>query len=195
MPAFGPAPGFRVSMLENLLTEQRNPESSKIDTLPTSDVLRIINDEDRKVAEAVSAAIPQITKAVDGIVDRFRSGGRLFYIGAGTSGRLGVLDASECPPTYSVPYEMVQGIIAGGEAALSQATEASEDDPASGERDIEARGFNSKDSLVGIAASGRTPYVLGAVTRRQENGSADSRDRLLPGIGACRRRRKSVSNS
>ena len=168
-------------MLENLLTEQRNPESSKIDTLPTSDVLRIINNEDRKVAAAVSAAIPQITKAVDGIVDRFRSGGRLFYIGAGTSGRLGVLDASECPPTYSVPYEMVQGIIAGGEAALSKATEASEDDPASGERDIKARGFNAKDSLVGIAASGRTPYVLGAVRSARNMGALTVGIACVPG--------------
>src|SRR6478609_8733076 len=98
-------------MLENLLTEQRNPKSARIDILPTAEVLEIINSEDKKVADAVDAAIPQITRAVDGIVDRFRAGGRLFYIGAGTSGRLGVLDASECPPTYSVPYDMVQGII------------------------------------------------------------------------------------
>jgi N-acetylmuramic acid 6-phosphate etherase len=171
MPAFRPAPGFRVSMLENLLTEQRNPDSDKIDTLPTADILRIINTEDQKVADAVAAAIPQITKAVDVIVERLRSGGRLFYIGAGTSGRLGVLDASECPPTFSVPYEMVQGIIAGGEAALSRATEASEDDPSSGERDIRARGFASSDILVGIAASGRTPYVLGAVRAARTMGA------------------------
>lgn len=166
-----PAPGFRVSMLENLLTEQRNPQSEKIDTLPTADVLRIINAEDQKVAQAVEKAVPQITKAVDEIVARFRSGGRLFYIGAGTSGRLGVLDASECPPTYSVPYEMVQGIIAGGESALSRATEASEDDPASGERDLLARGFGPKDALVGIAASGRTPYVLGAIRAARSMGA------------------------
>jgi N-acetylmuramic acid 6-phosphate etherase len=150
-------------MLENLLTERRNPASEQIDTLPTVDILRIINDEDRTVAAAVAAAIPQIARAVDEIVERFGAGGRLFYIGAGTSGRLGVLDASECPPTFSVPYEMVQGIIAGGEAALSRATEASEDDPASGERDLLARGFTASDTLVGIAASGRTPYVLGAI--------------------------------
>lgn len=157
-------------MLENLLTEQRNPKSAQIDTLPTEEILRVINDEDRKVADAVAAAIPQITKAVDGIVERFRFGGRLFYIGAGTSGRLGVLDASECPPTYSVPYDMVQGIIAGGESALSRATEASEDDPESGARDLLARSFSGRDTLVGIAASGRTPYVLGAIRRARELG-------------------------
>ncbi|HYI95893.1 MAG TPA: N-acetylmuramic acid 6-phosphate etherase [Bryobacteraceae bacterium] len=168
-------------MLENLLTEQRNLESEKIDILPTSEVLRIINDEDRKVAESVSAAIPQIALAVDGIVDRFRSSGRLFYIGAGTSGRLGVLDASECPPTYSVPYEMVQGIMAGGEAALSKATEVSEDDPDSGERDIESRGFTSKDTLVGIAASGRTPYVLGAVRAARKIGALTVGIACVPG--------------
>jgi N-acetylmuramic acid 6-phosphate etherase len=157
-------------MLENLLTEQRNPKSAQIDTLPTEEILRVINDEDRKVAYAVAAAIPQITKAVDGIVERFRSGGRLFYIGAGTSGRLGVLDASECPPTYGVSYEMVQGIIAGGESALTRATEASEDDPESGARDLIARGFTGRDTLVGIAASGRTPYVLGAISKGRELG-------------------------
>ena len=158
-------------MLEKLLTEQRNPASATIDSLDTVEMLRIINDEDRKVTEAVAAAIPQIARAVDGIVERFRAGGRLFYIGAGTSGRLGVLDASECPPTFSVPYEMVQGIIAGGEPALSRATEASEDDPASGARDLMARGFTSQDALVGIAASGRTPYVLGAIQAARESGA------------------------
>ena len=119
-------------MLENLLTEQRNPASAAIDTLSTEEMLRVVNGEDRKVAEAVAREIPAIARAVDAIVGAFRRGGRLFYIGAGTSGRLGVLDASECPPTFGVSAGMVQGIIAGGEAALSRATEASEDDPASG---------------------------------------------------------------
>ena len=123
----------------------------------------------------------QIATAVDGIVERFRAGGRLFYIGAGTSGRLGVLDASECPPTYSVPYEMVQGIIAGGEAALSRATEASEDDPASGERDLMARGFTATDCVVGIAASGRTPYVLGAVRAARAMGALTAGIACSPG--------------
>ena len=157
-------------MLEQLLTEQRNPASAQIDTLPTEQVLQIINDEDASVASAVRGAIPQIAKAVDRITDALRAGGRLFYIGAGTSGRLGVLDASECPPTFSVPPELVQGIIAGGEPALSRATEASEDDPESGARDLLARGFRSGDVLCGIAASGRTPYVLGAIGKARELG-------------------------
>jgi N-acetylmuramic acid 6-phosphate etherase len=157
-------------MLEHLLTERRNPVSEHIDTLPTVDILRVINDEDRKVADAVAAVLPHIARAVDGIVERFRAGGRLFYIGAGTSGRLGVLDAAECPPTFSVPAEMVQGIIAGGESALSRATEASEDDASSGERDLLARGFGAADTLAGIAASGRTPYVLGAIDAARRLG-------------------------
>src|SRR5690348_11395104 len=119
-------------MLEKLTTEQLNPASTAIDTLPTEEALRIINAEDRKVAEAVGREIPSIARAVDAVVTAFGRGGRLFYIGAGTSGRLGVLDASECPPTFSVPPEVVQGIMAGGEAALSRATEATEDDPAMG---------------------------------------------------------------
>ncbi len=159
-------------MLEQLLTEQPNPASRGIDALPTIDMLRIINDEDRKVADAVAAALPEIARAVDAIVERLDRGGRLFYIGAGTSGRLGVLDASECPPTFSVPATMVQGIIAGGEPALSRATEASEDDPESGVRDLVARSFDAGDVLAGIAASGRTPYVLGAMRKANELGAA-----------------------
>ena len=126
-------------------------------------MLRVINAEDHTVADAVEREIPAIARAVDAIVAAFKNGGRLFYIGAGTSGRLGVLDASECPPTFGVPPEMVQGIIAGGEAALSRAAETTEDDPAIGARDLAARGFAPNDVLVGIAASGRTPYVLGAI--------------------------------
>jgi N-acetylmuramic acid 6-phosphate etherase len=159
------------SMLEDLLTEQRNPNSARIDTLSTQEILRVINDEDRKVADAVAAAIPQIAKAVDGIAERFGSGGRLFYVGAGTSGRLGVLDASECKPTYGVPHEMIQGIIAGGEAALTHAAEGGEDDAEGGIRDLLERGFSEGDTLVGIAASGRTPYVLGAVRKARELGA------------------------
>jgi N-acetylmuramic acid 6-phosphate etherase len=157
--------------LEKLLTEQTNPASASIDTLSTESVLRIMNAEDRQVAGAVEREIPAIARAVDAVVEAFERGGRLFYIGAGTSGRLGVLDASECPPTFNVPPEMVQGIIAGGEAALSQATETTEDDPAAGARDLEARGFTGGDVLVGIAASGRTPYVLGAVERARRLGA------------------------
>jgi N-acetylmuramic acid 6-phosphate etherase len=158
-------------MLEKLLTEQANPASASIDALPTEDVLRVINAEDRRVAEAVGKEIPAIARAVDSIVSAFGQGGRLFYIGAGTSGRLGVLDASECPPTFGVSADLVQGIIAGGEAALSRATEATEDDPATGARDLLARGFTARDVLVGIAASGRTPYVLGAVVEARKLGA------------------------
>jgi N-acetylmuramic acid 6-phosphate etherase len=149
--------------LAALLTERANPASAHIDKLSTEDMLRVISAEDRNVAEAVAAEIPRIALAVEGIAEAFRSGGRLYYIGAGTSGRLGVLDAAECPPTFNVPADLVQGIIAGGEAALSGATETTEDDPAVGARDLEARGFRSCDVLCGIAASGRTPYVLGAI--------------------------------
>ena len=158
-------------MLEKLLTEQPNPASAGIDRLPTEQVLRIINAEDHKVAAAVEREIPSIARAVDAIVAAFEKGGRLFYIGAGTSGRLGVLDASECPPTFSVPPEMVHGIIAGGESALSHATETTEDDPEMGARDLLTAGFTGRDVLVGLAASGRTPYVLGAVAAAHKRGA------------------------
>ena len=164
-------------MLEKLLTEQPNPASAAIDTLPTENALRIINGEDQKVALAVAAEIPAIARAVDAVVAALERGGHLFYIGAGTSGRLGVLDASEIPPTYSAPPEMVQGIIAGGERALSRASETSEDDPGAGARDLLARGFTAQDVLVGIAASGRTPYVLGAI--------AEARRMSAVTIGIC----------
>ena len=157
--------------LEALLTEQFNPASAKIDTLPAAEALAIINQEDRQVAPAVGAQIPQIAEAVERIVERLRAGGRLFYIGAGTSGRLGVLDAAECPPTFQTKPELVRGIIAGGEAALARATEASEDDPDAGRRDLNDHGFTGKDALVGIAASGRTPYVLGAIEAANKLGA------------------------
>jgi len=158
-------------VLEKLLTEQPNPASASIDALPTEEALRIINTEDQKVALAVAKEIPAIARAVDAAVAALERGGRLFYIGAGTSGRLGVLDASEIPPTYSAPPEMVQGIIAGGERALTRASETSEDDPSAGARDLVARGFTARDVLVGIAASGRTPYVLGAVAEARRLGA------------------------
>ena len=158
-------------MLEKLLTEQVNPASADIDSLPTLGILRVINQEDRKVAGAVAAALPEIAAAVDAIVGAIRGGGRLFYIGAGTSGRLGVLDAAECPPTFNADPDLVQGIIAGGESALAHATEASEDDPAAGRGDLGDHGFTSRDVLAGIAASGRTPYVLGAVTAARDLGA------------------------
>jgi N-acetylmuramic acid 6-phosphate etherase len=158
-------------MLEKLLTEQANPASAGIDGRPTAEILRIINNEDAGVAPAVAAEITHITRAVDAIVDAIRAGGRVFYVGAGTSGRLGVLDAAECPPTFGVPPDLFEGVIAGGEAALARATEASEDDPAGGARDLAARGFRKTDVLVGIAASGRTPYVLGAVATARSMGA------------------------
>jgi len=158
-------------VLEKLLTEQLNPASAAIDALPVEQMLRIINNEDRKCAESVERVIPAIARAVEAIVAAMERGGRLFYIGAGTSGRLGVLDASECPPTFSVTPDVVQGIIAGGEPALSKATETTEDDPAIGARDLLARGFTAGDVLVGIAASGRTPYVLGAIAEARKLGA------------------------
>jgi N-acetylmuramic acid 6-phosphate etherase len=157
--------------LDSLLTEQVNPGSRAIDARPTPEILRIMNDEDGKVASAVAVEIPRIAQAVDRIAEAIRRGGRLFYIGAGSSGRLGVLDAAECPPTFNVAPDLVQGIIAGGDAALAKATEATEDDPESGKRDLEGRGFTARDVLVGIAASGRTPYVLGAVTKARALGA------------------------
>lgn len=168
-------------MLENLLTEQSNPASAAIDTLPSPQILEVINREDRKVADAVAAAIPAIARAVDTIVAAMESGGRLFYIGAGTSGRLGVLDAAECPPTFSAPPDLVQGIIAGGEAALARATETTEDDPRIGARDLLDRGFAARDVLVGIAASGRTPYVLGAVAEARRLGAVTIGISCTPG--------------
>ena len=157
--------------LDQLLTERVNPASQDIDTRTTSAILQIINQEDEKIAGAVGAEISRIAAAVDAVVEGIRKGGRLFYIGAGTSGRLGVLDAAECPPTFHVPADVVQGIMAGGEAALARATEANEDDPAEGKRDLLARRFAAGDALVGIAASGRTPYVLGAVEAARELGA------------------------
>jgi N-acetylmuramic acid 6-phosphate etherase len=159
--------------LGSLPTEARNPHSEHIDELSTLDMLTVINQEDATVAAAVATQLPVIAQAVDAIAARFAQGGRLFYIGAGTSGRLGVLDASECPPTFSVPPALVQGIIAGGDSALRNSSEHSEDSTEEGARDIAAAGFGianasdpsapTPDVLVGIAASGRTPYVLGAL--------------------------------
>lgn len=160
-----------MSGLDSLLTEQPNPASEGIDARPAEEILRIMNAEDQKAALAVAAEIPSIARAVDAIVASMERGGRLFYIGAGTSGRLGVLDASECPPTFSADPGLVRGLIAGGEAALSRSTEASEDDPDAGASDLLAAGFTGTDVLAGIAASGRTPYVLGAVAAARRLGA------------------------
>jgi N-acetylmuramic acid 6-phosphate etherase len=145
------------------ITEQENPKTAAIDQASALDALRLINDEDKLIAVAVERVIPQIAEATDKIVDRLKNGGRLIYVGTGTSGRLGVLDASELPPTYGVSYDLVQGIIAGGYDALYKASEASEDNKQAGAEDLKQRGITEKDSVIGIAASGRTPYTIGAV--------------------------------
>jgi len=152
-------------------TEQRNPRSRNLDQKSTRDILRIINREDAKVAQAVRREIPKIVRAVDEIVARLRNGGRLFYIGAGTSGRLGVLDASEVPPTFGVHRTLVQGIIAGGNRALTSSIEGAEDHPKNGVRDLRERGLRASDAVVGIAASGSTPYVLGALKFARSQGA------------------------
>ncbi len=153
------------------VTEQENPNTTNLSSQPAREILRLMNDEDTLVAPAVGLVLPEVAEAVDGIVARLKSGGRLFYIGTGTSGRLGVLDAAECPPTFGVPAEMVQAVIAGGYEATYRAVEASEDDEAAGVEDLEARGFNSRDVLVGIAASGSTPYTVGAVRYARSLGA------------------------
>jgi len=160
-----------VTDLSRLTTELRNPRSEQIDTLETIDMLKVIHEEDASVSDAVREQLPSIARAVDAIVIRMASGGHLFYIGAGTSGRLGVLDASECPPTFSVPPALVQGIIAGGDAALRRSSESSEDSPEAGAADLSNAGFTKLDTLVGIAASGRTPYVLGALSHARHIGA------------------------
>jgi N-acetylmuramic acid 6-phosphate etherase len=145
------------------ITEQENPRTQTLSSLPATEIIRLMNEEDACVAAAVGRVLGDVARAVEGIVERTKAGGKLFYVGTGTSGRLGVLDASECPPTFGVPPELVQGIIAGGYEALYRAVEASEDDKEAGARDAESRGVTGRDALVGIAASGRTPYTIGAV--------------------------------
>ena len=162
---------FDVPVLDSLLTEQRNPASEKIDTAATPELLRIINREDRKVAAAVELEIPRIAEAVDAIVERFQTGGRLFYAGAGTSGRLGVLDAAECPPTFGVPPDRVQAVIAGGPGAVLRASEGSEDRTDTAEADLRAKGLAKNDSLIAISASGRTPYAVAAAVYARSLGA------------------------
>lgn len=157
--------------LDLRLTEQRNPRSTRIDQLSTTEIVDLINAEDRMVAAAVGEERQQIAHAIDLVVDCFRKGGRLFYVGAGTSGRLGVLDASEMPPTYRTDPELVQGIIAGGMAALVRAQEGAEDHPEDGARAIDEKNVGANDFVLGIAASGTTPYVHGALQRARERGA------------------------
>lgn len=157
--------------MEFTLTEERNPLTRDIDTLPTLDMLTLINDEDQKVALAVRGELPNIAIAVDAITARMQRGGRLIYIGAGTSGRLGVLDASECPPTFGTPPELVVGLIAGGPAALTEAVEGAEDDWYSGTQQIAELNVNENDCVIGIAASGRTPYAIGGLQEAKKRGA------------------------
>jgi len=167
--------------LHRIATEQRNPNTMNIDSLPTLDMIRLINREDHKVAEAVGLVTDQIARAVDVIADRLSKGGRLIYCGAGTSGRLGILDAVECPPTYSTDPEMVQGLMAGGYPAIFKAVEGAEDSKELGVADMKNISFSSGDVLVGIAASGRTPYVLGCMEYAKAVGAATVSVTCCPG--------------
>ena len=157
--------------LSTLITEQRNPNSMHVDSLSALEIVQLMNQEDKQVPLAIEKCLPQIAQAVECIVAAFQQGGRLVYIGAGTSGRLGVLDASECPPTFGVSPEMVKGIIAGGERALRHPIEGAEDSKEQAVVDLQTIQFSSKDVLVGIAASGRTPYVIGALEYAKSLGS------------------------
>ena len=157
--------------LSTLITEQRNPNSMHVDSLSALEIVQLMNKEDKQVPLVIEKCLPQIAQAVECIVSAFQQGGRLVYIGAGTSGRLGVLDASECPPTFGVSPEMVKGIIAGGERALRHPIEGAEDSKAQALVDLQTIQFSSKDVLVGIAASGRTPYVIGALEYAKNLGS------------------------
>ena len=157
--------------LSTLITEQRNPNSMNVDCLSALEIVQLMNEEDKQVPLAIEKCLPQIAQAVERIVAAFQQGGRLVYIGAGTSGRLGVLDASECPPTFGVSPEMVKGIIAGGERALRHPIEGAEDSKTQAVVDLQTIQFSSKDVLVGIAASGRTPYVIGALEYAKSLGS------------------------
>ena len=167
--------------LKKIATEQRNPNTMNIDALSTLDMIKLINSEDHRVAEAVSLVTDKIAEAVDVIADRLSRGGRLIYCGAGTSGRLGILDAVECPPTYSTEPEMVQGLIAGGYPAIFKAVEGAEDSKELGVQDMKGISFASGDVLVGVAASGRTPYVLGCMEYAKELGAATVSVTCCPG--------------
>jgi len=165
------APGFQDVQRGHLLTEQANPLSTELDALSTTELVQTFCQEDRRPQEAVAAAAPELVMAIDAIAARLRTGGRLFYLGAGTSGRLGVLDAAECPPTFCSDPELVQGILAGGAPALLRSSEGLEDLEQAGVEDLKARGFSSADALVGIAAGGTTPYVHGALRYAQSIGA------------------------
>jgi N-acetylmuramic acid 6-phosphate etherase len=162
------------------ITEQANERTSEIGSSSTKEVVRLMNAEDKLVAGAVEKVLPDVERVVDAVTERLRNNGRLFYIGTGTSGRLGVLDASECPPTFGVSPELIQGIIAGGYEALYRAVEASEDDAEAGARDLEQRGVNGRDAVIGLAASGRTPYTIGAVQHARALGALTASITCVP---------------
>lgn len=157
--------------LSRLTTERRNPASAHIDSCTTLEMVTIMQQEDSKIASAIEKILPEIARAIDATSQRLENGGRLFYLGAGTSGRLGILDASECPPTYGTDPELVQGLIAGGVPAIFRAQEGAEDNPGLAVHDLKGHGFSAKDVLVGIAASGRTPYVIGGLKYARELGA------------------------
>jgi N-acetylmuramic acid 6-phosphate etherase len=160
-----------MTLEDDLLTESRNPHSESIDNLSPLQIVRLMNSEDAKVVDAVGAEAESIARAIDWAADRLRQGGRIIYVGAGTSGRLGVLDASECPPTFSTPPSMVVALISGGPTALTRAVEGAEDDPDRGAADIDAVEAAEHDLVIGIATSGRTPYVLGAIRKARQRGA------------------------
>jgi N-acetylmuramic acid 6-phosphate etherase len=157
--------------IESLATEQRNPLSIRMDEMTAEEILRLINSEDAKVAGAVSQEIPHIIRVVEELVSRFKNGGRLFYVGAGTSGRMGIIDAAECPPTFGTHWQIVQAIIAGGKEAVFQSQEGAEDKPENGAKEMALRGVKSGDMVIGIAASKRTPFVLGALEKSYSIGA------------------------
>ena len=157
--------------ISKLDTEQRNANTESIDMLNTQEIAQLINSEDKKVADSIEAVLPAVACAIDAIYDKLKNGGRLIYVGAGTSGRLGLLDAVECPPTFSVDYDLVVGLLAGGPEAFIKAKEGAEDNRELGAEDLRAINFSKNDALVGIAASGRTPYVIGALEYAQSIGA------------------------
>jgi N-acetylmuramic acid 6-phosphate etherase len=178
---------------EHLLTESQHPGTTHIDQLSTREMLEVINAADRSVADAVHTEIERIAEAVDGIAERLDQGGRLFYTGAGTSGRLGVLDASECPPTFNVDPGLVVGLIAGGDYALRRSIEGAEDNAELGAADLKTHEFSAGDALVGIAASGRTPYVLGAMAYANDLGALTIGLSCVPGSDVERRAKIAIT--
>ena len=175
------APRYVATSEDLPLTEQENPRTRDLGSRSISEIVGLINDEDAGVALAVRKELPQVVAAIEGIVARLEHEGRLFYVGTGSSGRIGVLDASECPPTFGVSADLVQGIVAGGYEACHRAVEASEDDRAAGERDLDNRGVTGRDAVVGIAASGRTPYTIGALEHARHLGAFTVAVTCVPG--------------